>query len=176
MRRSRRNDSLEALITRAIRCELTVRDLYSQFAQLFSHVPTLATRWQALSEDESSHVELWQEVRGKLSETEFSRDADPDLLQDLLRVERLLEPDLTSRIGTLNDAYELAHQIEDSELNALFRLLVVEPVKEPQRKAFLLAQLDGHLERLMSLGRDFGQKARMSIARTGPPHRPAPLS
>ena len=176
MTRPRRNDSLEELITRAIRCELAVRDLYSQFARFFSDVPVAAAFWQALSEDESSHAKLLQDARCSLSEAELRHRAEPDVWQALLQVERLLEEDLTSRIRTLSDAYELAHQIEDSELNAIFRLLVVEPIKEPQRRAFLFAQLSEHIERLTALGHAFGPNVRRAVARNRPARRAAPMA
>lgn len=60
---------------------------------------------------------------------------------------------------TLADAYLLAHEIEFSEVNAIFKFLSTESVPLEDRSAFVIAQISQHQEKITSFNRTYGGRA-----------------
>jgi hypothetical protein len=69
-----------------------------------------------------------------------------------------LNKDLIGPIETLDDAYELAHGLEFSEVNTIFAFLAGEYVPSEHRKEFVRVEITRHLEKLTHFGENFGEK------------------
>jgi rubrerythrin len=155
--------TLAWLIDCAIGWESQARDIYFSFGKLFSHVPRVAEVWLDLADDETRHVGFLLKIRGTAPHEHLASQVGQAQREAAVEVEQFLRGDLTVAIQTLDDAYELAHMIEQSEMNAIFRYVAQESVPDEARRLLLLAQLDIHIEKLSAFGREFDRQQRMRI-------------
>ena len=87
-------------------------------------------------------------------------------------IDRFLSGDRVRTVQTIADAYLLAHEIEFSEVNAIFKFLAVKSVSLEARSDFVLSQLSEHQEKITSFSRTFGGRdwRRRVLAQAYPPH------
>jgi hypothetical protein len=79
------------------------------------------------------------------------------------RVEGLIKEATTKEVNTLSDAYEMAHQLEMSELNTLFKMLVNNYLPDEEGHKFIVADVKEHIHRLMKFGKEYTQSQKRHI-------------
>lgn len=151
------------LMAKAIQWESKVQRLYETLADMFRHESEVSEFWRQLAHDESSHLKLLREVESGMSEQERSVAVGEEQEAAALRVEEILAGSLLSQIATLDDAYEVAHRIEVSEVNGLFHLLVADSLPDGEHMENLSSQIDRHLDRLWQFGGKFSAERRKRI-------------
>lgn len=155
---------MDAVFGRAISIELQVADIFSRIGRLFSHVPELSGFWQELSEDEVRHATSLTAVRDMVDPAKLLTQCDHELWDNVAQVQRMLDRDLVGPINLLNDAYELAHDLEFSEVNAIFKLLAAEFVPSDARTQFVTSEIAQHQAKLSDFSENFGDRNwRMGI-------------
>jgi hypothetical protein len=155
--------TMEWLFERAMAWESAARDLYALMAHWFPQDPRVSRFWQELSGDESRHVDFLQETRAGLSRDQLAAPLDKKAMEIARQVEALLTRVRVEELVTLDDAYELAHELESSEINLVFRLLTVELLADSERQDFLWTQINEHLERLKRFSQKFKKIDRRMI-------------
>ena len=155
--------TLQELFEIAINWETQARDLFADFANLFSHEPKVADFWIQFSKDESGHIGVLKDILNKIPPEKRSVEVSKEQLNTVLRVEELIKEASTRKVQTLDDAYELAHQLETSELNALFKMLVMDFLPEEEGHKFIVSEVTEHIERLMRFGKEYTQSHRRLI-------------
>jgi Lhr-like helicase len=60
--------------------------------------------------------------------------------------------------GTLDDAYELAHELEHSEVNAVFQFLATDFVPSEERTEYVVAAITRHQNKLMRFNQSHGSR------------------
>lgn len=155
--------TIQALFERAIRWETQARDLYSNLANLFSHEPEVTEFWKQLSKDESGHVRILKEILNKIPTEKRLVEVSTEQWNSVTRVEELIKEASARKILTLNDAYELAHDLETSEVNALFKMIVIEYIPAQEGHKLILSQVGEHIDKLMTFGREYAQSHRRLI-------------
>lgn len=155
--------TMKKLIEHAVSWELKVRDIYKTLAGMFKQHTVIRLFWQEMSDDEAHHADILQNIKHTMPDEELHKIIGVKEREAAIRVESLLEKDLLAHIANLNDAYELAHDIEDSEVNAIFRLVAVESVTDDQMHELISAQIDEHVEKLMQFAHKFKPAYRRTI-------------
>jgi hypothetical protein len=56
----------------------------------------------------------------------------------------------------LNDAYELAHELENSEVNSIFKFLTSELIPSDKQEEFIFSTIKQHQQKLLDFDRNFG--------------------
>ena len=90
-------------------------------------------------------------------------------MQKINEIQNILNKDLISPIKNLNDAYELAHQLEYFEVEALFKFLANKVITSEERKNFILSEINDHQQQLMVFSNKFGDatsRRRVTIQST----------
>lgn len=151
-------DTIEAIFECAIEIEYKAADIYKEFSQLFSHIPEISAFWQGLIEDEKQHADMLQDVRNSLTSEQLLSPCDKELLERVARIQRMLSKITIESINNLNDAYELAHELEFSEVNTIFKLLATEFVLSKERKQFVISEITEHQQKLVDFNRSFGDR------------------
>ena len=77
-------------------------------------------------------------------------------MESLLATEDFLACLQVQSVRDLEEAYELAHEIENYELTRISQLFVNEVIKNNQLVDFMKAQLDEHIHRLEEIGTQWG--------------------
>lgn len=150
--------TIESLFKRAIEIEYKAAQIYEELSKMFPHVPGLAAFWQELHEDEIGHAKMLQETRELLASRQLMLQPDSKIWEDIAGIQHMLDQSLVAEVKTLDDAYELANEIESSEVNAIFQFLALECVPSDKRKVFVLSVIELHLKRLSDFSLNFGDR------------------
>jgi rubrerythrin len=153
-------ERLEVIFDRAIEIENKAANIYREFSQLFSHIPEISVFWKRLTKDEKQHADILQDVRRSLSREQLLSPCDKEISEKVPGIQRFLSKDLTASIKNLDDAYELAHELEYSEVNDIFQFLAAEFAQYETRKQFVVSEITRHQQKLMDFGRNFGDRNR----------------
>lgn len=142
--------------------EETLRDLYAGFARGFASHPKVARFWQSMAIAESTHASLLRKTREALSPIILAGPMDDRHTEAFEAAELLMTHISPAGIDTLEDAYELAHEIEGSEVNVLFCLLTSR-LDDSTRGDLIAAQFDEHIDMLSQFGRDCSKSFRAGV-------------
>lgn len=151
---STRQVTIDAVFEQAIKAELRSAELYKHMAEGFSHSPGISEFWNGLRKDEVTHAKALKEIRKTLTDEHLAGNAEVDLATKARAVERFFE-DLPP-ITTLQDAYEIAHDLEYTEINVLFLLLIKQFISSEDRKRFFVSEIWDHQAKLVSFSVRFG--------------------
>lgn len=151
-------ETVEQLFKHSIEIEYKAAHIYETLSKLFSHVPGLTGFWQGLMEDERRHVTILQEIQKLLTPEQLLAHSDQKMWEAVAGIQRKLSEDLVGAINTLDDAYELAHELEFSEVNAVFQFLAAECVPSDERKQFVRSEIEQHQKKLLDFGPNFGDR------------------
>jgi rubrerythrin len=155
--------TIQALFELAINWETQARDLYANFANLFNHEPKVSAFWLQLSKDESGHIDVLKNILEKTPTEKLLMAVDNEQWNSVTRVEGLIKEASTRKVLTLDDAYELAHQLEMSEVNTLFKILVNDYLPNEERHKFILSDVKEHIDKLMKFGKEYTQSQKRRI-------------
>lgn len=154
---------MDWLIGVAISWEEEARDFYLALSRSFPDHPDIETFWRSMAADEAEHATILRDIRAGLDEPSASREVDAETRDMVRRTEALLGSARDARLDTLEDAYELAHQLEESEILSVFRLIMHEGVKDDERRSLLTMQLGQHVENLGEFGQSVDRRVRQAI-------------
>jgi rubrerythrin len=112
------------------RCSLLERrvaDIYSQFAASLNDDKELASFWLGMAEEEKHHAKILAAEKAALevdSDTGYFMPEFPAKLAEMDTLLKLIEEKARTGV-TKDEAFELALQLEQSELNTIYRDLVL---------------------------------------------------
>jgi hypothetical protein len=155
--------TIQLLFDLAINWETQARDLYANYANLFNHEPKISAFWIQLSKDESMHIGVLKDILNKIPTEKRLIEVGNEQWNSITRVEELIKEASTRKVLTLDDAYELAHQLEMSEVNTLFKMLSNDYLIDEEGRKFILSNVDEHIERLMRFGKEYTESQRRRI-------------
>ena len=147
------------VIQHAIKAEYSAREIYLQLLQMFAHVPNVSKFWQDLASDEAKHAYTLLKVRRSLSDEQLATAADRQLLDSIASTTFFLNKVSLDTVETLDDAYEIAHEIEYSEVNHLFKCLVGHFITHKERIQIVLSEIHEHQQKLTDFTENFGDRA-----------------
>ncbi|MCX6348321.1 MAG: hypothetical protein NTV79_02305 [Candidatus Aureabacteria bacterium] len=160
-------DTVDDLFRLARAAEAEARLFYRGLRALFAPHPAVASFWDRMYEDETVHCRELLLIHAALPAAVRRLPADPQVLEKARRNALLpLRKDFRS-ISTLDDAFEIAHRLETSEVMVVFAFIREKYVPLTRRRSFTLSVLEDHLQRIMDFPQRFGDRAvrRMIIAR-----------
>ena len=146
------------ILDRAIKIEKRVADLYAVFAKRFSYVPGMSDFWRDLRRDEIGHMGELRVVYESLPAEKLRVPESRAISISVHRAMAFVEDDCFSRIKTLDDAYEIARNLESSEINAVFEYLTMELVSPASHSEIIVNQVDEHEKKLEDFDRLYGDK------------------
>ena len=152
--------TLEYIFQQAIKAERKAWHLYLQFSKVFAHVPQVSTFWGGLAQDEEQHARELEKIQGSLTNKQLAQVADRELLTNISNVSKVLREISPDLIDTLDDAYEVAHELEFSEVNSVFKILTTEFISEETRRKATMSHLVYHQGKLMKFTENFGDRVR----------------
>lgn len=144
--------TVKDLLLLAMSAEESARAFYAELSRMFAHIPDVSARWKELMKDEALHRERLEKIFRQLSEQDLSAPA-PDILQKLKQTlhGNSLEDKLSS-VETLDEAYEIAYWLEDSEVNTAFKIILSRYVTSDERKDFIMDLISEHMAKLRGFG------------------------
>ncbi len=141
-------NSIQTLFGYAIAAENYAEALYLQFERMFVADPLVAAFWHRYATEERGHARWLEGVLAKLPEETRSAPADLGMLETARHVIATPLDKALAEIETLEDAYQLAHELESSEVNTIFEFLLTTFASDAQATQFARTQLSDHAARL----------------------------
>ncbi len=139
----------------AIETKRKVGQIYQQFAELFSHVPEVEDFWRKMNLNQITHADWLEETKESLSEEEILSLPEVELVLKTHSIRNLFDKHSDKEIGTLHDAYQIAHEFESSEVNNLFKILSSQYISSEKKKKFILDEIEQHSQQIMDLSNRF---------------------
>lgn len=140
-------ETVADLFELAIASEEAAAQLYRGFEAKFANQPDVARFWARYAAEEAGHARWLKDCRKTSSPEQLAAPANPEILQAASWIRRFFLEDTLAQIHNLQDAYELAHDLEHSETNLVFEFLITN-YAGPKGLAFLRTQLSGHVDKL----------------------------
>ena len=160
-------ETIEQLFELSMAAEKTAGDFYAGLARKFSHLPEVSEFWKEMARDEERHIMGLEAIRDSLTSGQLFVPADQAVLGAVKNALKFSVKEMLASVRNLDDAYELAHDLENSEVNTVFEFLSTEFRPSRERKEFVRSQVKGHIIKLLSF---FGVRR----ATTDSPAPPAP--
>ena len=140
----------------ALEIEQKSADIYAKLSKLFSHVPEVSAFWNEFAKEEKQHRDTLKEIYDSLTNEQLFSFLNEDIMQKVNEIQNILNKDLISPIKNLNDAYELAHELEYFEVEAVFKFLANKVITSEERKNFILLEINDHQQKLTVFSNKFG--------------------
>ena len=150
--------TVREVLERAIQIEKRVADLYAIFTKRFSHVPGMSDFWSDLRRDEIGHMGELRVVYEALPQEKLCSSESSAISASVNRALASVEGECLSKIKTLDDAYQIAHDLEFSEINAIFKYLTIDLVSPSSRREILANRVDEHEQKLADFNTRYGDK------------------
>ena len=147
--------TVKDLLDRAIQIELQTRSLYLELARRFAHHQESLALWEALAAEEDVHAQVLVDILESALPEKLMNQAPADVWANMTRIETLMRQTTVDSIKNLKDAFDLAHQLEYSEVNAVFEFLSVDVVPGHLEREFVRTHITLHQKRLADFGRDY---------------------
>ena len=169
MGKENHDQNIAGFFEQALEIEQKSADIYAKLSKLFSHVPEVSAFWDELAKDEKQHRDTLKEIYDSLTNEQLFSFLNEDIMQKVNEIQNILNKDLISLIKNLNDAYELAHELEYFEVEAVFKFLANKVITSEERKNFILLEINDHQQKLMVFSNKFGDatsRRRVTIQST----------
>jgi rubrerythrin len=146
--KSMNKSTIARLIELAIAAEKAAEELYRGLEAKFAHYEDVADFWGEYAGEEVMHATWLEQLRDSLAPKRLSAPADPDVMEDARRALQIPVKRRLQDVHDLEDAYQLAHELENSETNAVFGFLISNFAEDKKTQAFLRSQLQDHVGKL----------------------------
>ncbi len=138
--------------------EKRAADFYQMLSTRFDYLPEVASFFDEMSHEEREHEIAIISVYKTLASSHLAEPPSQELCDGVLTVSSLLDQILKHEISNLNDAYEIAHQLEFSEMNTLLKFVLVTGLPEQKRTELTAVPIEEHQEKLLDFDRLFGDR------------------
>lgn len=156
--------TVAALFEMSIGIEQKAAAFYVHMAAAFNHMPEVSAFWQQLHSEEIEHENILRGVCASLPPETLAGPPEPFLAERVSDACRLIDAVDVDAVRTLDDAYELAHELEFSEVNAVFKLLAMAGVPAETHSRFVVDNIERHQNHLLEFGHAHGGRPwRLSI-------------
>jgi rubrerythrin len=143
-------ETVDKLFEYAIALEKAAQTLYKHLQKIFAEYPEVESFWKQYADEENGHAEYLARIRAQVDTSRLSERADDSMLRKVLHCLEQASPKRLESVKTLEDAYQLAVELENSETNAIFEFMVTNFSTSELANAhkFLRTQLSVHVARL----------------------------
>lgn len=148
MTETKQQQTLEALFEAAIRIEALAATMYRGLAERFAHHPQAVALWHSLAADEDMHARVLARVLAALPPDQRTSSAPAETWLSVAEILGRREREPVSSVMSLQEAYELAHEFEHSEVNAIFQFLSVDLLPGAIEAEFIRTHIAQHQQKL----------------------------
>lgn len=148
----------------AIELEKSAEGLYRDLETRFAHHSPAADFWRTLAADEAEHAVWLDKLRDATSSEKLSTPADARMLENARQALQFCNNAASREINDLEEAFQLANVLEDSEMNVIFEFLITHYSADEKSRAFLRNLAKTHVSKLkIEFPAQFGPAARREI-------------
>lgn len=142
-------DTVNELFELAISAELAAEHAYNRLAEMFAYYPEVNVFWKRYADEEVGHANWLKSLRERASAAELAAPADTNMFGMMHSLRELSVDPLLEKITNLDEAFQLAHDLENSEVNVVFTFLVDHFGADESTQAFIKTHLKNHTNHLL---------------------------
>ena len=146
----KKKHTVHTLFELAILAEQEVQSLYNYFSKKFYNNKQASKFWKLLANDENKHLDFLSKCFKSLNINIHNQLIDSSIINNAEKNINIIRNINKSEVKTVTEAYLITHEIENSELNVVFKFIIGNWLKDEQESKFALNELTIHLERLKS--------------------------
>jgi hypothetical protein len=155
--------TVNELFDMAIKAEKAAEEVYRRLQAKFAPHPDAARFWRDYAAAEAGHALQLGRIRDSLGPEQLTAPADAETAAAAQRlllfpVERALQ-----EVKTLEDAYQLANEMESGEINVVFDFLITHFASDAQAQSLMRSQLRDHVAKIST---GFPARFRSSASRS----------
>ncbi len=143
-----KTDTLGELNELTITLEYAAEATYRGLAIMFSHEPEIAQFWNLLADEESGHAQWLENLHNGLEEHQLRKQVDSRFSEGVRTLLEISPEARLRKVGTLEEALQMALDLETAETNAVFDFLISDYLLATKAREFLRNQVGVHVERL----------------------------
>ncbi len=143
------SSTIGELFQLAIALEHSAEAFYCGLTIKFAHETEIAAFWEKFEREESGHARWLEKLVDRLSEDRLRGKAPAELLASARRLLQTSPETLLAEISNLEEAYQVAIEMENSETNLIFDTLITDFAVSSQAVQFLKVQLKEHAVRIV---------------------------
>jgi len=140
--------TLSDVIDTSVAAERAAERLYLGLAAKFARYPDLVDYWQEYAREERQHATWLETLCDRVAPEEMGRLVDLATTQMVQTVANFSVEKALGQVRTLEDAYQLVTEIENSETNAIFNFVINNIDIDSTTADFLRSQLHEHVSQL----------------------------
>lgn len=148
--------TLSKLFECGIAAENAAREFYLGLIRKFSSRPVVCAFWKTMAENEEGHARILERSRDCVPSDRLGDGVDAVMAEKVEAISRLSVPEMLDSVHNLDDAYMLAHELENSDVNTLFDFLKLKLIARTEKENLSPDIIDRHLRRLLDFGKTFG--------------------
>lgn len=152
------NKTLSDLFECAIINEMKAADIFASFRDAYSFNEDLKEFWEGMHKDEIMHAEVLRKIHNDLPADRLSEKPDDNICQYAESAYNLILKISEEKPENLNEAYELAHELEFCELNEVYKLLLENKVDDEKAKSFIIEEIKNHQNKMVEFSSKLGDK------------------
>lgn len=143
-------ETVGKLFDYAIELEKASETLYRQVGKMFAHNHDIVQFWEHYADEERGHASYLENIRKGMDTESLSLPADSQIIADARKCLATVSQKRLDSIQNLEDAHQLAIELENSETNAIFEFMITNFSADDLAKSrkFIRTQLSGHIDRL----------------------------
>lgn len=138
------------VVTTSIAAEKTFEQLYRRLAEMFAEYPEVVEYWLKYAREEAGHARWMEKVNETATPEELNTPIDMATSEMVRTVANFSVEKALAGIKNLEDAYQLAVDLENSETNAIFSFVIQNVSLEASTADFLRKQLQEHISQIAS--------------------------
>ena len=157
-------ETISELFDYAVKLERATETLYRACEKLFAHSPEVALFWKRYGDEENGHALYLERIKANLEAERLAAPADVKMIWAARECLMASSLERLDQVQNLEDAYQLALELENSETNSIFEFMVHNFSKDElaRSRKFIHTQLTTHIAHLEN---DLPSDYRSSLAR-----------
>jgi hypothetical protein len=140
--------TVDELFDMAVKAEQTAEKVYRRLQAEFAPHPDVARFWRDYAAAEVGHALVLKRIRETLSPERLAAPADIETAAAALRLLKFPVERALREVETLEDAYQLANEIESGETNVVFEFLITHFASDAQAQSLMRSQLRDHVAKI----------------------------
>jgi hypothetical protein len=161
-------ETISTLFDYAIQLERAAEALYKALEKIFAHCPEVALFWKHYGDEENGHAAYLERLKSNTDAARLAEPADAKMIWAARECLKASSLERLDHVQNLEDAYQLALELENSETNTIFEFMLHNFSKDElvRSQKFIRAQLNIHIAHLEN---DLPILYRSSLARQNLP-------
>ena len=140
--------TVDELFDMAMKAEKNAEDVYRRFQARFAPHSDVARFWRNYAAAEVGHAQALKHIREALSPEQLAAPADAETAAGAQRLLKFPVEKALQEVKTLEDAYQLANEIESGETNVVFEFLIIHFAADVQAQSLIRSQLRDHVAKI----------------------------